>query len=752
MIKTNSLGKNWLRLILILPAVLLIVGNAQGQTSQFTYQGRLTDAGNPADGLYDFQFKLFDSGDFVTGTQQGPTINLTAVQVENGVFTVELDFGAGVFTGAARFLEIGLRPAGSPDSFNVLSPRQPVTATPYAVRSATAAVADTATNAAQLGGLTAGGFIQNTTSQQSSTNFNIGGTGTANIIGAAMQFNLGGFRILKRGNGSLYAGVNAGANSTGASNSFFGDFAGFTNSTGSGNSFYGVSAGNSNATGSFNSFFGYTAGQDNTTSDNNSFFGYAAGNNNTTGSLNSFFGVFAGQSNTTSSSNSFFGYSAGTSNTTGEFNSFFGRGTGGSNTTSNENAFFGYVAGGLNTTGANNTFLGSFAGFTNTTGNNNTIVGRGANVGGNNLSFATAIGSGAVVNSSNTIVLGRSADTVQIPGTLNSTGTFGANVINATTQFNISNLRVLSVPGNSNLFTGINAGNANTTGAFNAFFGNEAGTANSTGEQNTFIGESAGLSNTTGVFNTFIGRGTGGLNTTGSDNIFIGAGATNASLGTQVNNSIVIGRNVTVSASNTIVLGTSAQTTQIPGGMIVRGSQSEGSPPALEVANSVIGGSVITSNLYIRQFNELASPSHICWRVSNAGVPALVLTTCTSSLSSIRDKTEMQQYSGGLDLINHLKPVAFKWKEGGSRDFGLNAEDVAEVEPLLVTRNARGEAEDVKHENLMVVFINAFKQQQAQIKSLQQEVETLKKRRQELDELKALLCADHPGASICKSN
>jgi hypothetical protein len=126
---------------------VLFIGDAHGQTTEFTYQGRLTDAGNPATGMYDFQFKLFDSTDFVTGIQQGPTLTRFAVEVMNGVFTVQLDFGAGVFEGSARFLEISLRPAGSTNALNVLSPRQPVTSTPYAVRSASAAAAETAVNA-----------------------------------------------------------------------------------------------------------------------------------------------------------------------------------------------------------------------------------------------------------------------------------------------------------------------------------------------------------------------------------------------------------------------------------------------------------------------------------------------------------------------------------------------------------------------------------------------------------------------------
>ena len=146
---------------------LALIGSALAQTTAFTYQGKLVDNGTPATGSYDLQFKLFDSADFVTGNQVGSTLNKFAVAVTAGIFTVGLDFGAGVFTGAARFLEIGVRPAGSPNAFTVLSPRQAVTSTPYALRTATAAAADTATNAAnatQLGGLPSSGFIQNTTS------------------------------------------------------------------------------------------------------------------------------------------------------------------------------------------------------------------------------------------------------------------------------------------------------------------------------------------------------------------------------------------------------------------------------------------------------------------------------------------------------------------------------------------------------------------------------------------------------------
>ncbi|MHC4544917.1 MAG: hypothetical protein ACYSYL_10375 [Planctomycetota bacterium] len=96
----------------------------------FTYQGRLIDANNIADGLYDFEFKLFN--DPCTSGQLGSTIDINDLDVIEGYFTVELDFG-GVFDGDARWLEIAVRPGDSNGSFNILMPRQELTPTPYSI-------------------------------------------------------------------------------------------------------------------------------------------------------------------------------------------------------------------------------------------------------------------------------------------------------------------------------------------------------------------------------------------------------------------------------------------------------------------------------------------------------------------------------------------------------------------------------------------------------------------------------------------
>lgn len=96
----------------------------------FTYQGRLTGASGPVDGMCDFEFRLWDA--LTGGTQAGAPVTATNVVVSRGLFNVTLDFGAGVFDGSARWLAVAVRcPAGT-GAFTPLDPRQALTATPYA--------------------------------------------------------------------------------------------------------------------------------------------------------------------------------------------------------------------------------------------------------------------------------------------------------------------------------------------------------------------------------------------------------------------------------------------------------------------------------------------------------------------------------------------------------------------------------------------------------------------------------------------
>ena len=104
------------------------------QLAAFTYQGQLLDDGEPANGSYDLRFTLADApaqGHLIAG----PLTN-AAVAVRDGLFLVTLDFGGSAFDGSPRWLEIEVRPAGPSAPFIRLSPRQPITATPYATLAA----------------------------------------------------------------------------------------------------------------------------------------------------------------------------------------------------------------------------------------------------------------------------------------------------------------------------------------------------------------------------------------------------------------------------------------------------------------------------------------------------------------------------------------------------------------------------------------------------------------------------------------
>jgi hypothetical protein len=150
------------------------------------------------------------------------------------------------------------------------------------------------------------------------------------------------------------------------------------------------------------------------------------------------------------------------------------------------------------------------------------------------------------------------------------------------------------------------------------------------------------------------------------------------------------------------------------------------SPTETEAADSwkqaanIIGGGPLAMNLYIRQLNQPGAVPHLCWRPASDGVQAYIITTCTTSSSSLRYKTDLQPFVGGLDVINRLNPITFTRKREGTRDVGLAAEEVEKAEPLLAFRNDKGEIEGVKYELLGVVFINAFKEQQAQTRRQQE--------------------------------
>lgn len=463
-------------------------------------------------------------------------------------------------------------------------------------------------------------YIQNRTTVQTGTNFNISGVGNAGVFNAATQFNLNGSRILGVGSGTAntFGGINAGLNASNLAehNTFFGNGAGENMVTAGGNSFFGAEAGQNTTSGS-NTFVGAQSGKANTTGDSNSFFGLNAGTGNTTGDNNAFFGRNAGSANVTGSGNSFFGYQAGLSNTT------------------SNNSFFGFQSGRL-ATGINNSFFGWSSGVATTTGTNNS-------------------------------------------------------------------------------FFGVQSGLNNTTGIDNAYFGRDSGRDNISGNGNSFFGRNAGLL-TRGDSNTFIGLSAGNTNFAGNNNTAIGANADVASAALDF--ATAIGAGAVVSTSNTVVLGRSTDSVISTGNLTAKKDLSVD----LDLRAQ--------RNIYITD-PPLNGNITLCRDSFADG--SILIARC---VSSIRFKENVENYSPGLSLIRHLRPVSFNWKSNGAADLGFIAEEIATVEPLLTTTGKNGEVEGVKYDRISAVLVNAIKEQQAQIetlvsrlKTVESELSALKKRK-----------------------
>ena len=117
-------------LLVLLSTLSPQLSTAFAQGTAFTYQGRLNEGANVANGTYDLTFALFN---VASGAGQvGVTLTNTPTAVRNGLFTVTLNFGYDVFTGPARWLEIGVRTNGG-GVFIPLNPRQPILPAPYAM-------------------------------------------------------------------------------------------------------------------------------------------------------------------------------------------------------------------------------------------------------------------------------------------------------------------------------------------------------------------------------------------------------------------------------------------------------------------------------------------------------------------------------------------------------------------------------------------------------------------------------------------
>jgi hypothetical protein len=245
----------------------------------------------------------------------------------------------------------------------------------------------------------------------------------------------------------------------------------------------------------------------------------------------------------------------------------------------------------------------------------------------------------------------------------------------------------------TNVFLGPSAGNTTMSGIRNTAIGHETIPGNTTGNDNTAIGSLALNSNTTGDLNTAVGR-VALINNTGSGNTALGVGA-GANLTTGSNN-IDIGNAGVAAESNTIRIGTSGTQTKF----VVAGVRDA---TILGDANAVL--------------------------VDSTGALG------TDVFSTEKLKTEIADIGEESSGLLKLRPVSFYYTSdtAGIRQYGLIAEEVAEVLPALVRCSAEGEPLAVRYHFLVPMLVNEVQKERRTIEEQNREIQEIKAELQRLE-------------------
>jgi Chaperone of endosialidase len=339
----------------------------------------------------------------------------------------------------------------------------------------------------------------------------------------------------------------------------------------------------------------------------------------------------------------------------------------GGNTAEGQNALFSL------TSGTYNTAVGLFSLRNNTTGNLNTAIGAGTlllNTGDEN----TATGAAALLSNttgvSNTAA-GAFALFSNTTGNSNTANGVFALLHNTTGSFNTAigaDALDLNIIGSYNTATGFDSLVNNTIGTYNAANGYQALYNNTEGRENTATGRQALFFNTTGIDNTAEGYGALFNNVTGSNNTALGFGA---------------GSNVTT-ANNVICFG-------------ALGANVDNSCYIGNIAGQTVGAGGTT-----------------CY-VDNDGKLGVIL-------SARRFKTDIADMGTASEGLLALRPVTFHYKpeldKTGIPQFGLVAEEVAKVNPNLVTHDGKGELNTVRYEAVNAMLLNEFLKEHKTVEEL----------------------------------
>ena len=382
----------------------------------------------------------------------------------------------------------------------------------------------------------------------------------------------------------------------------------------------------------------------------------------------------------------------------------------------------------VHTTGNNNTFVGEGAGNTGTTG-----IGKNAAFGEN----ALALVSTGFQNSA----FGQDALHSNTAGAYNSA--FGQNALGSNTT------------GISNSAFGEGAGNANTTGVGNSAFGQYALRANVSGNYNSALGKATLNASTTGSRNVAVGNAAGASQTTGSDNIYLanfGAAGESGQIkigtaGTHTDTFLV----GDVTTPGRLAVGTA---TIDPSREFTVNDHDDNGGASLKIraSNPTIRELVIGVNQGSGSFISMNSSAPLDFRtngtrrlriqadgtIDSSGIAGntspgvsvvnVLLNTTTNELgivvSSARFKQDVRDMGSASEPLMALRPVTFRYRadvaagEDGAQ-YGLIAEEVAEVAPDLVIHDSEGRPFTVRYHQLAPMLLNELQRLAARVGELE---------------------------------
>jgi hypothetical protein len=247
--------------------------------------------------------------------------------------------------------------------------------------------------------------------------------------------------------------------------------------------------------------------------------------------------------------------------------------------------------------------------------------------------------------------------------------------------------------GSDNTADGFQALYRNTTGVANTATGFQALFSN-TGNFNTATGYIALVSNTTGVANTATGTHALAFNTTGNENTATGDHALFNNTTGRFNTALGFSAGISVTTADNVIC----------------------------IGQSVFGANV-SNTCFIGNIRGVTT-------VNDDAIPVVIDSAgqLGTISSSCRFKTEIKPMDKASEAILALKPVTFHYRSNvsGRPQFGLIAEEVAEVNPDLVVRDKNGQIYTVRYDAVNAMLLNELLKEHRKVEEHQATITQLK--------------------------